>query len=492
MTEEATGIRIRPQEIDIPKNDPFENDLLGRKEPIEILTRLVRTLEGPTVLAVDASWGNGKSTFVRIWAEYLRKRGFPTVEFNAWKTDYTRDPFSALSSELMEGLGGTNADDPIAEKLAKLKEAGKEVLRRSVPGVVRLATAGILDISPLLEQELGQVLASFAEKRLTEYVETQNSVRKFNAALKDAAKTLSASHEDRPLVIFVDELDRCRPSYSIELLEIAKHFFAVDHIVFVLAVNRAELANSIKGQYGSEFDASGYLRRFIDIDFRLPDPDRRAFVSSIIAHTGLDESSQLRIGTSMAAHTSMGGILLAFFSLPILSLRRIAQAIHRLCLIFSVKGIDSELEWLAVTTALILRTIDPELYYSFFRGDTTDLDAANTLFSKPEMNALRRSSEGVLFETMLIVAFHEFSARKLKWLKKKDQAILSPLHSHYKGGPGLKRSEEVESHAQNVLSSVEEYRAYIEKAKKMQGDVFKVAVELLELFSNHLVDERSD
>ena len=74
----------------------------------------------------------------------------------------------------------------------------------------------------------------------------------------------------------IDELDRCRPPYAVELLEVAKHLFSVDYIVFVLAVNRPELAHSIRDLYGSGFDAAGYLRRFFDIDFRLPDPEREA------------------------------------------------------------------------------------------------------------------------------------------------------------------------------------------------------------------------
>ena len=50
------GIRIQPREIEVPEKDPFENDLLDRKESVEVLTHLVRSFEGPCVLAVDAAW----------------------------------------------------------------------------------------------------------------------------------------------------------------------------------------------------------------------------------------------------------------------------------------------------------------------------------------------------------------------------------------------------------------------------------------------------
>ena len=97
------GIRIRPREIDITEEEPFRNDLLDRKESVEVLTHLIESIEGPCVLAVDAAWGTGKTTFLAMWTHHLRKIKFPVVEFNAWETDFSGDPFIALSTELAGG-----------------------------------------------------------------------------------------------------------------------------------------------------------------------------------------------------------------------------------------------------------------------------------------------------------------------------------------------------------------------------------------------------
>ena len=98
------GFRIQPKEVDIPEDDPFKNDRLGRKEPAEILTRILESIEGPCVLAVDAPWGAGKTTFLKMLGHHLRHHGFPILEFNAWETDFAGDPFLALSEELSAGL----------------------------------------------------------------------------------------------------------------------------------------------------------------------------------------------------------------------------------------------------------------------------------------------------------------------------------------------------------------------------------------------------
>ena len=273
--------RIQPKELEIPENDPFENDRLGRKEPAEILTRILESIEGPCVLAVDAPWGAGKTTFLKMLGHHLRQHGFPIVEFNAWETDFAGDPFLALSEELTAGLreyasgAGDGGIDRV--QLYKLRKATTEVFRRAVPGAIRLATAGLLDVSPMVEKEVGQALASYAQKQLSEYLDTRTSLQAFRTSLEELARELAETYHGLPLTIVIDELDRCRPSYAVELLETAKHFFSVDHVVFVLAVNRSELVHSVCAIYGSDFDASGYLRRFFDVDFRLPDADRQRF-----------------------------------------------------------------------------------------------------------------------------------------------------------------------------------------------------------------------
>ena len=92
----------------------------------------------------------------------------------------------------------------------------------------------------------------------------------------------------RPLVFIIDELDRCRPTFAIELLERVKHIFDVPHLVFILGINRDELCNSLQSVYG-EIDANVYLRRFFDMEFSLPDIDSEQFCRSIMAKFELEE-----------------------------------------------------------------------------------------------------------------------------------------------------------------------------------------------------------
>ena len=83
------------------------------------------------------------------------------------------------------------------------------------------------------------------------------------------------------LVVFVDELDRCRPSFAVKLLERIKHYFANDRITFVFSINAEELQHTIRQHYGSGFDACRYLERFFDLRVSLPPADMAKFYRSI-------------------------------------------------------------------------------------------------------------------------------------------------------------------------------------------------------------------
>lgn len=104
---ENQKVRVQPSDLCIPEEAPFGFDRLGRKKSAAVLTRIVSRIKGPCVLALDAPWGYGKTTFLKMWEAWLRQeaQGFPVVAcFNAREADFTHHPFRALSSELTKKL----------------------------------------------------------------------------------------------------------------------------------------------------------------------------------------------------------------------------------------------------------------------------------------------------------------------------------------------------------------------------------------------------
>ena len=498
------GIRVQPCEIEIPADDPFRNDLLGRREAVDTLTYLVGNLDGPCTIAVDAAWGFGKTTFLRMWSRHLHNQKFPVFAFNAWETDFSDDPFLTLSTELTEGL--QSSDTKLAgEMIEQLKGASREVLRWVVPSAIRFVASQ----APLIGVQLGEGAAAFAEERLSRYSKSRTSVQRFRTVLADMATALSDANGNRPLMVMIDELDRCRPSYAVELLEFAKHLFSVDRIVFVLAVNCDQLAYSVKVLYGNDFDADGYLRRFFDLDFKLPTPERRAFIHAQLQATGIydyfdqvaePESHSLNIyaptasARRRAGHTFLS-VLFLFFGASDLSLRTVSQAIHRLGLLYASLRSDQVDYGVATTVALIIRTIDPNLYDRFVAGEASDGDVVDSIFDRPGLRTLRYDDLVVSFEAAVILAGLEDEIAK----EPRLDTIHSPLWDRYRNWDRTDRELFEEEDADDVARLAE-----TKHAKKVTGIVecmiqqgrgvigFGHAVRRLELLSATLIDNQPD
>ena len=225
----------------------------------------------------------------------------------------------------------------------------------------------------------------------------------------------------------IDELDRCRPIYAVELLEVAKHLFSVPGVIFVPAINRSELAHSIRSLYGDGFDAEGYLHRFFDVDFQLPDPDRKAFISAMLDSMQIDEHLQRIQGRRALGEEEYTGrqLLISFFGASDVSLREIAQAIHRLGLVFASLRVDQQRFFTAATVVLILRTLDPNLYHRFIRGDASDLDVAESIYKRVERRNLRQD-ERVIFDSFIIIGAWEKAAGN-----QLESSLVTPLKEKY-------------------------------------------------------------
>ena len=388
---------IQPQPIKIPEDNPFQYDLLDRKEAVETLTRLVGANQGPCVLAVDAPWGAGKTTFLKIWAQYLRNQQFPVVEFNAWETDFSDDPFVALCAELTKGFGEGEGGEDAKE----FKKAAVEVIKHIGSNAVEKVTGGLVVPTKLWADLNEEAVETATEERLAKHQKAQAVIEEFKEKLEDMARALDGRTDQadagsqKPLMVMIDELDRCRPSYAVELLETAKHLFDVDRIVFVLAVNREQLAHAVRALYGAGFNAEGYLRRFFDVDIRLSELNRDKFINRLLVSIG-------RKGNNWVQK-----LLMVFFSTSRFTLRDIEQAVHRFKLVLETVPNTRHTIVGMTLVALILRTLNEDLYHRFAQGEVSDIELADKIFDIPSIKHLRWTAQGTWLQTGIWLAYKE-------------------------------------------------------------------------------------
>jgi Predicted P-loop ATPase len=260
---------VRGKSVKIEEDRPFENCKLGRKKYAEALTNIIKNTPKGFVLAVNNEWGTGKTTFIKMWQKQLDNNKFRTIYFNAWENDFSKDALISILSELDELNGASGA--LLKKALEKAKPLLKSIPKAILKGVIGkyIELEYIKEATSDLVDDISEV-----ENEINEYKARKKSIVEFKQEL---SKYISDG-DNGTVVFFVDELDRCRPSYAVEVLETIKHLFSVDGIVFVLSIDKQQFCCAIKGVYGSEsLNAEEYLRRFIDIEYSIPSPDTASF-----------------------------------------------------------------------------------------------------------------------------------------------------------------------------------------------------------------------
>lgn len=182
------------------------------------------------------------------------------VYYDAWSNDNDADPLLSLVYSIVTEL---NSDYSFKQAPGTLKPLG--------------ALADIL---------MGKKVSDFFEAlRNEDALKEIKQQKSLQATVDDFLDSLMPERGNR-LVIFIDELDRCKPSYAVRLLERVKHYFANERITFVFSVNKGELQHTVKRFYGDSFDASRYLDRFFDLQISLPPANMRKYMEEIGLYKG--------------------------------------------------------------------------------------------------------------------------------------------------------------------------------------------------------------
>jgi hypothetical protein len=265
-------MKLTPPPIEIEEYEGFlpEKDIFQRKGFAEKLSNLIENVSDELVLAIDAPWGEGKTTFVRMWQGMLKEQGVESIYFDAFQNDFLEDPLLALVGEVYSLLDDEETDTKVEFK-TKAVSAIKTIGKASIRIGLKAITAGILDETVLkgagAEKEVADMSDSYISSRLDSLKGDKASIEEFKVALSATAEAVGNGNK---IVFIIDELDRCKPSFALDLLEKIKHIFSVPGIVFVLVMNREQMDEVIRSRYGAGIDSTKYLQKFVHIWTGLP------------------------------------------------------------------------------------------------------------------------------------------------------------------------------------------------------------------------------
>lgn len=259
----------RADEEPTPKaiEDALTQDPLHRKREIEGFLKMLIAVEPPYTFVIDAPWGSGKTFFVKQVARVLQMAN-PALDinletlnatlgetatelpatpclpiyFNAWEDDHFENPILPILASI------ANAADEQSVKGGK--DFGKGVIGAIEAAASLIGYGG--DINGVTENFSG-----------TDFLEQYKNEKELRGKIDELIKTNLPEVADRA-IIFIDELDRCRPEFAIKVLEQTKTLFQQDNIVVVYSTDITQLAHSLQGVYGPRFDGRKYLERFYD------------------------------------------------------------------------------------------------------------------------------------------------------------------------------------------------------------------------------------
>ena len=259
----------------------LSKDLLKRNKDLVRFYDLLLAQESASSIAIDGRWGSGKTFFVKQSMLLINAKNpmsdmdeekkasivyalpFPkkaeevegnydvAVYYDAWENDNDTDPVLSLVYEIIKQLGINYALEDNSNVFKLAGSVLEALTGRNINGIIE----NLKSLNPLTKIK--------EEKDLHENIKNF-----FTELLEERGKRL---------VLFIDELDRCKPSYAVQLLERIKHYLCDERITFVFSVNLGELQHTIKHYYGNNFDACRYLDRFFDMRISLPPADKTAF-----------------------------------------------------------------------------------------------------------------------------------------------------------------------------------------------------------------------
>ena len=253
----------------------IKNDTTGRNSNLYNLLRLLNFQQDSLSIAINGSWGTVKTFFIKQCQLMLdnafsceddeilqaieklcpgeeslaniRKTHFRTAYYDAWEHDSEEDPIASL----IRCLATTDWSTNVKESLIKAADIGSSILQATtnidLKGLVKTLKDNSSDL--ITPDNLEQIK------------------KRFNATLAELAP------DQGKLTIFVDELDRCKPTYAVKLLERIKHYFNNPNVTFIFAVDLSQLQYTINQYYGLQFNGYQYLDRFFDLVISLSAPD---------------------------------------------------------------------------------------------------------------------------------------------------------------------------------------------------------------------------
>ena len=245
-------------------------DALNRCEFLNNLFKIISGLSNTkktASVALNGQWGCGKSFVLDMLEEKLSvfhssqqdiNGKYFVFRYNCWQYDYYEEPIMAIVSSLYDTLNKyewlkDEKHQEYVDKFFAISRVGLELARQLTLNKLNV------DLEELKKAYEGKV----EKQEFDKYFTLNEAIEEYKCVLGEVAK-------ERPVLIIVDELDRCLPEYAIKVLERLHHiFYGVENVIVLMAYDEDQIEYTVEEIFGKETDVNNYLRKFVDYKLNL-------------------------------------------------------------------------------------------------------------------------------------------------------------------------------------------------------------------------------
>lgn len=367
------------------------HDEFNRKPIAENIIRLLTSDIDLSPMVIDGGWGTGKTEFCQKLVRLMQQHpNFQPVYIDAFRSDHSGEPLLALLAEIIKTCTPEDTDGQPSEKRKSFTNRIAKVAGFGIKTIFKAAMGHVLkQNTDDLAEELQQIMNDDQEARsvaetvtdtaniianhtidvtvealLKEQIEAEKNLETLKSCMKELA-------EDKPIILFIDELDRCRPDYAVDMLEVIKHVFDIENVKVVLVTNTKQLCAAINHRYGAEVDAQKYLDKFLKYSFALPDKvlDQNEAQGTIVAvqyfEPLLKNSRIFDELKGLIENEVIRGFICDMIKRTNISLRETERLVRFLEIYHSLSGgLSNKVRWeniLLVITGIFIFCFHPEL-----------------------------------------------------------------------------------------------------------------------------------
>lgn len=302
------------------KDSEAEFDLLGFNYLADQVVEIAKDENlSPATVGVYGDWGSGKSSLMKMVKESLDSdKETLTVEFNGWLFEGYEDAKTALCGTILDEMHKhktlfAKGKEKIKSLLKKV-DGGKLLSKGVKYGLDYLLTGGIGTLTEFtlsgiisaVKQKAGDV-SEEEVKKLIDGLKSEDKKRTEIKEFRNEFKQVFKDCKGERLVVFIDELDRCKPDTILDIFEAIRLFLYVEGTTFIIGADERLVSYAVKTKYmdipGHDIDISKeYLEKLLQYPVKIPqlnEKEVKQYITCLLLQNEIKEFKAVAESVSM-------------------------------------------------------------------------------------------------------------------------------------------------------------------------------------------------